>query len=244
MRYKQQRTIWTRELRTTLFMLRALGFSMTLCAKILRVSPAAIENQWRRFRLKVKTTKHQCRRSERLRLQGRRFGWLKVRDYFGTDSSKSTLWACVCDCGGAVLIKGTRLALGKVRSCGCNRAHKGRYSTGASLEKFRRTHGSYAAMKSRCLNPNLPNYQHYGGRGIKICDRWLVEGGFTNFVKDMGIRPANKSLDRIDVNGNYEPSNCRWATSEVQVNNRRCSPRNKAKLSEMEARIAADENPY
>jgi hypothetical protein len=102
-------------------------------------------------------------------------------------------------------------------------------------------------MKSRCSNPNLPNYEHYGGRGIKICDRWLEQGGFINFVKDMGIRPANKSLDRIDVNGNYEPNNCRWATDEMQVNNRRCSPSNKAKmkaLSEIEARIAADENPY
>jgi len=72
-------------------------------------------------------------------------------------------------------------------------------------------------------NPKNINYEDYGGRGITICERWLGENGFIHFLQDMGRRPKGMSLDRINVNGNYEPGNCRWATAEVQVHNRRCS---------------------
>jgi hypothetical protein len=75
-------------------------------------------------------------------------------------------------------------------------------------------------MKTRCYNPNTEYYKHYGGRGIKVCDRWL--NSYENFLKDMGPKPSLiYSLDRIDVNGNYEPSNCKWSTPKEQVNNRR-----------------------
>lgn len=80
----------------------------------------------------------------------------------------------------------------------------------------------YTSMLARCSNENFRSYEHYGGRGIKVCDRWRTRPeGFWNFIQDMGERPSGCSLDRIDVNGNYEPSNCRWASPVVQHNNKR-----------------------
>lgn len=78
----------------------------------------------------------------------------------------------------------------------------------------------YRNMKGRCYDPNDKRYKNYGGRGIKVCDRWLGKDGFHNFKKDMGERPEGLTLDRIDCNGNYEPSNCRWANYHVQAKNK------------------------
>jgi len=80
-----------------------------------------------------------------------------------------------------------------------------------------KTYYSWVAMINRCYNPKNDRYHNYGGRGIKVCDRWRES--FENFLNDMGIRPEDRTLDRIDVNGNYEPSNCRWSDSITQYRN-------------------------
>lgn len=86
-------------------------------------------------------------------------------------------------------------------------------------------HRTWRGMRDRCLNPNNPYYSYYGERGITICNRW---DNFANFVKDMGDRPEGMTLDRINPDGNYEPSNCRWATKNVQQRNQRMNTRNKS----------------
>jgi hypothetical protein len=98
-------------------------------------------------------------------------------------------------------------------------------------------------MKSRCLNPNGVSYKDYGGRGIKVCERWLK---FEHFFADMGVRPRGKSIDRKDVNGNYEPKNCRWATKHEQETNKRPRKANKPAASPQAdvAGITGVEEPF
>lgn len=126
-------------------------------------------------------------------------------------------WLCLCACGEKRIHGGDQLRRGVVKSCGCRHYHWAHSFTNKQVLHI------WNGIKKRCLDPTSRDYPQYGGRGIKICDRWLV---LKNFAADMGPRPsARHSVDRINVNGDYEPSNCRWATCWEQSNNTRRNPR-------------------
>jgi hypothetical protein len=133
-------------------------------------------------------------------------------------------YSCECDCGTRRDVCWENLASGTSRSCGCltREATKKRSTTHGHTRGKRektRTYVSWQEMKTRCTNPNRHDYERYGGRGIKICERWLR---FEAFLEDMGEAPDGTSIDRFpDTNGNYEPGNCRWATLKEQGRNKR-----------------------
>jgi hypothetical protein len=147
---------------------------------------------------------------------GSRFGKLRVLSL--SHRSRAGLhWLCQCECGNIKAVYAASLKSGRTKSCGC--LHK------KWLTKKNTSHGMsgspeyrvWCGMRYRCYSPTNFDYPNYGGRGIRVCDRWL---DFLNFLSDMGHRPSNThSLDRIDGNGHYEPGNCRWATSKEQRNN-------------------------
>jgi len=132
---------------------------------------------------------------------------------------KGGQWRCKCSCGGEKWVLTASLLGGLTRSCGC--LHKERTSIAKTKhgKTGDRTYGSWSAMKARCLNPKNGRYNSHGGRGIKVCGRWLES--FQNFLSDMGERPEGKSLERVDNDGHYEPGNCRWATPIEQASNTR-----------------------
>jgi hypothetical protein len=148
---------------------------------------------------------------------GSRFGRWLVVGYAGKRKNDHT-WLCKCDCGTERTCLAGMLASGKSKSCGCQKAA----AISRSRSKPNRDTAEYTAwtrMKDRCSNPNGARFKNYGGRGIKVCARWL--DSFENFFADMGPRPSPKhSLDRRDVNGDYEKDNCRWATVREQSRNK------------------------
>lgn len=154
-------------------------------------------------------------------LSGLKFGRLSVLSYLRKDKHGHLVYSCECECGNKCNAIAGLLKSGLKRSCGCllsewrNSGDSGRKHNMCGTPEY----WAWAAIKSRCNNPKTSNYNSYGGRGIRVCKRWL--DSFEFFLNDMGLRPSAKhSIDRKNNDGNYTPKNCRWATKKEQANNK------------------------
>ena len=160
--------------------------------------------------------------SKILDLTGKKFGRLTPIKRVLLEGKNTKVWLCKCDCGNTTYLRTSSLTGHNTKSCGCLRGNYVRHGmSGTRINKI------YRNMKSRCYNPNASKYYLYGGKGIKICDEWLdKESGFINFynwsIKN-GYRD-NLTIDRIDSDKNYEPSNCRWVTYKEQNSHLKNNP--------------------
>jgi len=159
-----------------------------------------------------------------LNLTGFKNNNLTALEIVGKTKQGRMLWKCLCDCGKETIVSSSCIKRGTIKSCGCI-INKNKITHNMSKTRF---YNTYSHIIQRCNNINNKDYKNYGERGIKVCDRWLES--FENFRDDMyekylehckDFGEKDTSIDRIDVDGNYELNNCRWATTEEQNYNQR-----------------------
>lgn len=155
-------------------------------------------------------------------LLGLKFANLTVVSREPNDANNKAVWKCVCDCGRFKIVASNCLTRGNVQSCGCLYRITAAPIIGARGLSKHPVYNTWSTMKQRCHNPKNKNYAYYGGRGIKVCDRWLES--FANFLEDVGERPSDQHfMDRRDNDGNYCPENFRWVTKKDSNRNKRSS---------------------
>jgi hypothetical protein len=159
---------------------------------------------------------------KRIDLSGKRYGRLVAIRFHGKNERRKSLWLCRCDCGKEKIVNAGNLNSGNTTSCGCFNLEVIKEVSSTHGLTGTPEHDAWVNMIQRCTNPNNEDYYRWGGRGVKVCDRWL--NSFEAFYEDTGPRPSPKhSLDRWPNNetGHYEPGNFRWATKKEQNRNRR-----------------------
>lgn len=153
----------------------------------------------------------------RKNIVGQVFGRLTVESFSHTDGRRRAQWHCICECGNKCVIPGISLRSKHTMSCGCLLAENLKYGSFSHGYTNTPVWKAWRAMRHRCRSMKIDRSKNYAGRGIKCCERW---NSFENFLQDMGEPPNGYTIERIDVNGNYEPSNCKWISADAQYSNK------------------------